>query len=75
MYQLTGYKPEELIGQPSALLMPDAAIWDVQNNPMVRTQEIKLEMPGRPEPLDFVPLLSIARRCRPNRKMADRCLG
>ncbi len=45
MHQLTGYRPEELVGQPSALLMPEAASWDTPNNPMARTQEIKLAMP------------------------------
>ncbi len=43
MEQLTGFKPEELIGNPSTLVMPDARRWDEPNYSMARTQELKVK--------------------------------
>jgi PAS domain S-box-containing protein len=43
MEQLTGFRPDELIGQPSSLLMPDPNRWDEPGYPFTRTQELKVK--------------------------------
>ncbi len=43
MLKLTGYAPEDLVGRPSTLLMPDVRRWDEPNYPLIRTQELKVK--------------------------------
>jgi PAS domain S-box-containing protein len=43
MEQLTGFRPDELMGQPSSLLMPDSNRWDEPGYPFTRTQELKVK--------------------------------
>ncbi len=42
MYDLTGFRSEDLAGRPSTLLMPDALRWDEPGYPFARTQELKI---------------------------------
>ncbi len=43
MEQLTGFKPADLVGQPSTLLMPEVRRWEEPDYGMARTQEVKVK--------------------------------
>ncbi len=42
MHELSGFRAEELAGQPSTLLMPDPAKWDEPDYSFARTHELKI---------------------------------